>query len=283
MGQIGKITSSSNQQIKYINNLQTKASVRRKEGVFVVEGLKIFLEVPDELIVNIYVSESTIKDITETKKGFNDSIYEKVRKKLNNHDFTVISDDIAKNISDTVTDQGMFVVVKQLEYDIDDYINIEEKQIFVILDGLNDPGNMGTIIRTAEGAGVSMILTNKECVDIYNPKVTRATMGSLFRVPVKNCQNLVETIKYLKSKGIVMYGAHLNGKEYFADDALNESVCIFIGNEARGLSEEISNEADKLIRIPMMGKLESLNASVAAGILMYEARRKISKWQKVYT
>lgn len=282
MGQIGKITSSSNQQIKYINNLQTKASARRKEGVFVVEGLKIFLEVPDELIVNIYVSESTIKDITETKKGFNDSIYEKVRKKLNNHDFTVISDDIAKNISDTVTDQGMFVVVKQLEYDIDDYINIEEKQIFVILDGLNDPGNMGTIIRTAEGAGVSMILTNKECVDIYNPKVTRATMGSLFRVPVKNCQNLVETIKYLKSKGIVMYGAHLNGKEYFADDALNESVCIFIGNEARGLSEEISNEADKLIRIPMMGKLESLNASVAAGILMYEARRKISKWQKVY-
>lgn len=277
MGQIGKITSSSNQQIKYINNLQTKASARRKEGVFVVEGLKIFLEVPDELIVNIYVSESTIKDITETKKGFNDSIYEKVRKKLNNHDFTVISDDIAKNISDTVTDQGMFVVVKQLEYDIDDYINIEEKQIFVILDGLNDPGNMGTIIRTAEGAGVSMILTNKECVDIYNPKVTRATMGSLFRVPVKNCQNLVETIKYLKSKGIVMYGAHLNGKEYFADDALNESVCIFIGNEARGLSEEISNEADKLIRIPMMGKLESLNASVAAGILMYEARRKISK------
>lgn len=277
MGQIGKITSSSNQQIKYINNLQTKASVRRKEGVFVVEGLKIFLEVPDELIVNIYVSESTIKDITETKKGFNDSIYEKVRKKLNNHDFTVISDDIAKNISDTVTDQGMFVVVKQLEYDIDDYINIEEKQIFVILDGLNDPGNMGTIIRTAEGAGVSMILTNKECVDIYNPKVTRATMGALFRVPVKNCQNLVETIKYLKSKGIVMYGAHLNGKEYFADDALNESVCIFIGNEARGLSEEISNEADKLIRIPMMGKLESLNASVAAGILMYEARRKISK------
>ena len=126
MGQIGKITSSSNQQIKYINNLQTKASARRKEGVFVVEGLKIFLEVPDELIVNIYVSESTIKDITETKKGFNDSIYEKVRKKLNNHDFTVISDDIAKNISDTVTDQGMFVVVKQLEYDIDDFINIEE-------------------------------------------------------------------------------------------------------------------------------------------------------------
>lgn len=277
MGQVGRITSSSNQQIKYINNLQTKASARRKEGVFVVEGIKIFLEVPDELIVNIYVSESTIKDITETKKGFNDSIYEKVRKKLNNHDFTVISDDIAKNISDTVTDQGMFVVVKQLEYVIDDYINIEEKQIFVILDGLNDPGNMGTIIRTAEGAGVSMILTNKECVDIYNPKVTRATMGSLFRVPVKNCENLVETIKYLKSKGIVMYGAHLNGKEYFADDALNESVCIFIGNEARGLSEEISNEADKLIRIPMMGKLESLNASVAAGILMYEARRKISK------
>ena len=169
------------------------------------------------------------------------------------------------------------VELKYVEYDIDDYINIEEKQIFVILDGLNDPGNMGTIIRTAEGAGVSMILTNKECVDIYNPKVTRATMGSLFRVPVKNCQNLVETIKYLKSKGIVMYGAHLNGKEYFADDALNESVCIFIGNEARGLSEEISNEADKLIRIPMMGKLESLNASVAAGILMYEARRKISK------
>lgn len=275
MGQIAKITSSSNQQIKYINNLQTKASARRKEGVFVVEGIKIFLEVPDESIVSIYISESTLKDIREKKKGFNDSIYERVDKKLANHDYTEISDDIAKNISDTVTDQGMFIIVKQFEYNIDDYINIEEKQIFMILDGLNDPGNMGTIIRTAEGAGVSMILTNKECVDIYNPKVTRATMGSLFRVPIKNCDNLVETIKYLKNKGIVMYGAHLNGKEYFADDALNESVGIFIGNEARGLSDEVSNEADKLIKIPMMGKLESLNASVAAGILMYEARRKM--------
>lgn len=275
MSQVTKITSSSNGQIKYLNNLQTKSSFRKKEGRFVVEGVKIFLEIPEDRIDNIFISESTYKDIKESHKGFSEDIYRRVNEKLEKYEYTLITDDIAKNVSDTVTNQGIFVVVKKFEYDINEYINIEEKQIFLILDGLNDPGNMGTIIRTAEGAGVSAIVMNNSCVDIYNPKVTRATMGSLFRVPLIVSDNLIEDIEILKTNKVVMYGAHLMGKEYFSDGNFEESVGIFIGNEARGLSDEVSKMADKLIKIPMMGQLESLNASVAAGILMYEARRKM--------
>ena len=275
MAKINYISSVSNSQVKLINSLQNKSSQRKKEGLFVVEGIKIFIETPNELIHSIYVAESVLENLKNAKKGFNEDIHREVLNKLNNLDYILVSDEMAKHMSDTVNTQGIFTVVKMLNYDLSKLIHIEEKQIFLVLDGLSDPGNMGTIIRTAEGAGVSGIIMNKECVDIYNPKVTRSTMGSVFRVPFIIEETLNEAIELLKNSGVVTYAAHLNGSEYFSQDNLSGSVAIFIGNEARGLSENVSNMADKLIKIPMEGKLESLNASVAAAILMYEAKRKI--------
>jgi TrmH family RNA methyltransferase len=276
MAQIGEITSNSNGQVKNILALQKKSSARRKQGVFVAEGIKIFLEIPEKYIVSVYVSESTLAEI-HNNTGFDTSINERVRQKLELVPYIKISDDIALHMSDTVTPQGIIVVARMLEYSIEDYINIEENGTFLILEEIKDPGNMGTIIRTAEGAGIKMVIMDSKCVDIYNPKVVRSTMGSIFRVPFIIEESLSETIDLLKKNGIKTYAAHLEGKEYYDEDMFAESSAIMIGNEAKGLSEEISQMADKLIRIPMDGELESLNASVAAAILMYEARKKRNK------
>ena len=273
MSQTGEITSLANAQVKYVNALQNKASFRKKEGVFVVEGAKIFLETPEEYIKNIFISSSALEELN-SNKGFSQEIKEKILVKLDKLPYIKISDDVAKHISDTVTTQGIFIVVKQMNYKLKELINIEEKQTFLVLDEIKDPGNMGTIIRTAEGAGVSAIVMNKECVDVYNPKVTRSTMGSIFRVPFTIEENLLSAINELKQNGVVTYVAHLNGNDFYSEEVMTGSSAIYIGNEAKGLSDEVSATADKLIRIPMEGKLESLNASVAAAILMYEAKRK---------
>lgn len=273
MEKIQEITSLSNPQIKYIKSLQNKPSLRKKEGLFVVEGLKIFMETPTNLIKSVYISDNMLEDLSKGK-GFTEDIRKKALLKLENISYTKISDDISKSISDTVTPQGIFVIIKNFKYDLKDIIKKNKAQTFLVLEEIKDPGNMGTIIRTAEGAGISAIIMNSKCVDVFNPKVTRATMGSIFRVPFIIEETLNNSIKLLKENGVVTYAAHLSGSEYFDEENLKGSVAIFIGNEAKGLSDEVTKMADRLIKIPMEGELESLNAGIAAGILMYEAKRK---------
>ena len=127
-------------------------------------------------------------------------------------------------------------------------------------------------MRTGEGAGITGIVMSNDSVDLYNPKVIRSTMGSVFRVPVAVVPDLQDAIKKMKQNGIETYAAHLNGMEY-QKGAFGKDIALLIGNEAKGLSDEVSVMADKLIKIPMEGKVESLNAAVATAILMYEARR----------
>ena len=148
----------------------------------------------------------------------------------------------------------------------------KEKSCIVVLDRLQDPGNMGTIVRTGEAAGISGIIMSKDSADIYNPKVIRSTMGSIFRVPLAIVDDLATAVDTLKDNGITTYAAHLKG-ELYNSGSLTKDCALLIGNEARGLSEEISAKADKLIKIPMHGKVESLNAAIATAILMYEAAR----------
>jgi len=272
LSQIHEITSPTNPKVKFVSSLKDKSSLRKKEGLFVVEGVKIFLEIPENLIESVYVTKNVVED---SKNGFSEEIYNKVLKKLEKIPYTLISQDVAKHMSDTVTPQGIFMVSKMPKYELGSIIDNRKKQIFLVLDEIKDPGNMGTIIRTCEGAGVAAIIMNKCCVDVFNPKVTRSTMGSLFRVPFIIEEDLTETVMKLQKSGITTYAAHLKGKEYFDDETFKGSVAIFIGNEAKGLSDEITKMADKLVKIPMEGRLESLNASVAAAILMYEAKRKI--------
>lgn len=250
------ISSLANQHIKDINRLQTKSSARRKEKLFVIEGLKLYQEAPKADIVNTYVSESFLKEHKEQLKT----------------SYIVVKDNIFKEISDTVTPQGIICVVRQKEYSLKTILKKDKKQIFVLLESLQDPGNLGTIMRTAEGAGAAAVIMNKTTVDLFNPKVIRSTMGSVFRVPFLVYENLSEAVKELQVQNVKVYAAHLEGKLFYNEQTYEESSAFLIGNESKGLSEEMSSLADCLIKIPMEGQLESLNAAVSAALLMYQAR-----------
>lgn len=256
-----KITSTSNDKIKRLINLKNKAQSRRKEKVFIVEGIKMYKETPKDRIESIFVEENFAKAHSE-------EITDR---------YTIVTENVFKQISDTVTPQGILAVVRQKEVKLEEILKKDEKQLYILLENLQDPGNLGTIVRTAEGAGVSAVIAGKTTVDIYNPKVIRSTMGAVYRVPYIVVDDLAAEIDYLKENGVSVYAAHLNGRDYYDDENYNESTAFIIGNEANGLTEEISKKADKLVKIPMSGQLESLNASVAAAILMYEARKKICK------
>lgn len=150
----------------------------------------------------------------------------------------------------------------------------KEAPLLVILEGLQDPGNLGTIVRTGEGAGIDGVIMSKNTVDIYNPKTIRATMGSIYRVPFLYAEDLPQVILKLRDKKIRTFAAHLQGKEYYDVQEMKEGCAFLIGNEGNGLSKEIAGLAEKYIKIPMLGQVESLNAAVAAAILMYEAAAK---------
>ena len=214
------ITSTSNEQIKKLIQLKEKSKVRKTTGTFTVEGKKMFVEIPAEDLVSVYVSETFLKENGELVK----------EKK-----YQIVSDQVFKKISDTVTPQGIVAVVKQKSYSIDYIIEKrnKEKSCIVVLDRLQDPGNMGTIVRTGEAAGISGIIMSKDSADIYNPKVIRSTMGSIFRVPFAIVDDLAAAVDTLKDNGITTYAAHLKG-ELYNSGSLTKDCALLIGNEARG-------------------------------------------------
>ena len=150
----------------------------------------------------------------------------------------------------------------------------EEKPLLMVLEDLQDPGNAGTIIRTGEGAGVSGVFLTKTCVDITNPKVIRATMGSVYRIPFFYVEDVVSLKQKLQGREIRFFAAHLQGKNSYDRESYEDGTAFLIGNEGKGLTDQAADAADCLIRIPMCGQVESLNAAMAAGILMYEAARQ---------
>lgn len=261
------ITSNTNEQIKNLIQLKEKGKTRKKSGTFIVEGIKMFTEIPARDFVKAYVSES-----------FYDRNQERITRYFTDNNIKeepqLVSDSVFKKISDTVTPQGILAVVKQKNYSLEQIMNgrNKEKSCIVVLDRIQDPGNLGTIVRTGEAAGITGIIMSSTTVDIYNPKVIRSTMGSIYRVPFVIVEDLQETIGKMKKEGITCFAAHLKGEVYHAG-TLTGDCGLLIGNEAQGLSKEVSDMADKWIKIPMKGKVESLNAAIATSILMYEAMR----------
>lgn len=253
------ITSTSNEKIKRVTMLVNNAKARRKEGLFAVEGLRIASEIPEGVLEECYVSEGFAAE-HEISEIFG---YET--------DTVVVSSAVFKKMSDTQNPQGILCVCRKNEETADDFLSgrrIGELRL-LILEGIQDPGNLGTMIRTAEGAGFDAIIADENTVDVYNPKVTRSTMGSLFRMPVIYTQDLPAFIDDIKQSSVTVYAAHLDGKKSYREVRYGSRIAFLIGNEGAGLSDEITKKADELVRIPMQGKLESLNAAVAAALLMY--------------
>ena len=254
------ITSTSNPQVKRLLQLQKKSKARNEEKVFLVEGLRMFSEVPKERVEKVYISES----LYNRKKLVQD---------LRDFDVEILSDSVFSRVSDTKTPQGILCVVRQKTYDLEKIFKIKNPH-FNILDNLQDPGNLGTIVRTAEGAGVDAVFLSKESVDIYNPKTIRSTMGSIYRMPVIYVEDLLKLLKTLKNQGILSYAAHLEGERSYDLENYKTGTAILIGNEGNGLREEVANAADIRVKIPMQGQVESLNAAVAATVFMFEVARQ---------
>ncbi len=258
------ITSTSNGKVKQIVQWQSKAKERRKDGIFLAEGVKMFGEAPVDWILEVYVSTKLLAQLSQET-----AIYEKLQKV----GFEEVTEEVFSKISDTQTPQGILTVMRQPVYQLSQLLNAENP-LLVVLEDLQDPGNLGTIIRTGEGAGITGVIMSKQTVDIFNPKVIRATMGSVYRVPFVYVEDLVETMNLLHQQGIHTYAAHLQGKEYYDSFSFNQSTAFLIGNEGNGLSRQVADAAEHYLKIPMEGQVESLNAAVATALLMYEAHRQ---------
>lgn len=185
------ITSTSNAQIKELAKLQKKSRLRDEKGIFLVEGPRMTEEIPAERIEKVYASESFAKK--------NKEFLEKLQAPVE-----LLTDTVFAYVSDTKTPQGILAIVKRLNYTMNDLMQVKNQKAphLVVLDNLQDPGNLGTIFRTAEAAGVTGILLSKDCVDVYNPKVIRSTMGAVFRMPFLYVEDLPGKIKELQNDGI---------------------------------------------------------------------------------
>lgn len=257
------ITSKDNENIKSIKKLKER-KYRDLNNEYIIEGIKILKEAIQEkaVIKKIVICEECLA---------NNIIDEKLLYEIAKYDCLYVSKKIFEGLTDVSKPQGILAVVeKNNKKDI----NYTE-DIIVALDGLQDPGNLGTILRTLDSANLSQVIVSKDTVDAYNPKVVRSTMGAIFRVNIVEAENLKETLKEMKRHKYKVMCTDLTASKNIYEIDYNKKILV-IGNEANGISKELLDMADEKIIIPMLGKTESLNASVATSIIVYEyVRRKI--------
>ena len=179
---------------------------------------------------------------------------------------------IFDKLAQTVTSQGILAIVVKEAARKEDFINLPGSN-FIVLDRLQDPGNIGTILRTADAAGYKLAILMKGTADVYAPKVVRAATGSLFRMPVVSMASAKELAEFTGAAGKKLTATCLDARRWYYDEDLTHDIALIIGNEGNGISRDLIESSDIQIKIPMQGNIESLNAAVAAGVLMYEAMR----------
>lgn len=258
------ITSKDNDVVKSIKKLKDK-KYRDEEGCYLIEGIKIIEEAIEEkaIIEKIVICEECIQS---------SEINQKLLYEIAKYDCIYVSKKVFESLTTVVAPQGMLAVVRKNSNNTPiDY----SQDIILVLDGIQDPGNLGTILRTADSVNLKQIIVSNKTADVYNPKVVRSTMGAIFRVKVIEAENLVATLKEIKKNKLKIMATSLGGTENIYDIEYKKKV-IVIGNEANGVSKEVLDIADKKVIIPMLGKTESLNAAVATSVILYEyVRQKI--------
>jgi len=257
------INSQENINIKEVRSLSMKKQ-RDAKGVFVVEGVRAVRDAfeagADVKVEKLFLSEKVLNS---------GDLGAKIMDNLSTlENVFLVREELFSKISGTETPQGVLAVVRQPRYDIDSIIM--NANFVVVLENIQDPGNLGTIIRTADAVGADIVLLTNGCVDIYNAKVVRSTMASLFHVPVGRMIGIEQCYLDLKSAGFRIIATKGEGVQSYLDTDFSGKVAIVVGNEANGLTQEAIEQADLCVGIPMHGKADSLNVAVAAGILMYE-------------
>lgn len=258
------IKSKDNNTLKEIKKLKEK-KYRVENKKFIVEGFR-FLEEgfkSDFIIDKLFIKESSVDKFKEKFYFYINEYEEKL---------FIINDSLFKNISGTENSQGVLAVLQMKEENFN-----KEEGLYILADKVQDPGNLGTIIRTAHSAGCRGVILSKDTVDLYNEKTLRATMGSIFNIPIIHDENLVFT-KRLISEGYNLVCSSLDTEKNFYEVNLVDNVIIAVGNEGNGISDEVMNLATFKVKIPMIGNTESLNVAIAASIMIYEGvRQKLNK------
>ena len=260
------ISSKDNDLIKHIRKLKDK-KYRDENNEYIIEGIKLIEEAVKE---NAEIKKVIVCDDTTRTYEIPTNVMLEIAK----YECVYVTEKIFNMITQVTNPQGIMAIVKKNVTNSEiDY----SQHIIVVLDGVQDPGNLGTILRTVDSVGLSQIIVSKETADAFNPKVVRSTMGAIFRVKIIESEDLQETIKQMKKHHFKLMVTSLQTNKSIYDMELNKRI-IVIGNEANGVSKMLQDMSDEKVKIPMLGKTESLNASVATGIILYEyVRQKLSK------
>ena len=281
-----RITSAANPRIKRLTALQQKHRERERERAYAAEGVRLFSDTPQELIEEVFLTEKLLSD----DPG--------IAAKLQGCRAFLIPESLLEKVSDTRSPQGVIFTVKMREYAERDLLGgwdpdadlsagaagansasgkASVAPLLLVLEDIRDPGNLGTMFRSAEAAGVTGILMSAGTADIYQPKAVRSTMSAVYRVPHRYTDDLCGDIERLKDMGITVFAADLKAAKAYDTYNYVKPSAILIGNEAHGLTPEVAAAAGRSIIIPMCGGIESLNAAVAASVLMFEAARQRRK------
>ena len=246
----GLITSKTNELIKHVKSLLQK-KYRDEYGEYIVEGIKMVKEaiLEKQEISHIIVSENLPESFEFPSAE-------------------IVSESVFSYLSDTKTPQGVLAVVKKKPS------SEVTGDIVFVLDHVQDPGNVGTIIRSLDATGITDLIVSEGCADVYSPKVVRSTMGGIFRVNIILVNDQKESLEMLKEKGYSTVATSLDTPSLIYEIDFHQKQAIIIGNESQGVSQEILDLADQKVKIPMQGKAESLNAAVAASVIAYEAVRQ---------
>ena len=248
------ITSVQNARIKHVVALQQKSSLRREEGLFVVEGQREI----EHCIACGYEIEKLFVLNTISYTGHSPA--------------TLVSPQVYEKMAYRESTEGIIAVAKTKQHRLKD-LSLKDNPLIVVLERVEKPGNLGAILRSAEAAGVDAVIVCDPLTDLYNPNLIRASIGGVFNVPVAVCTS-EECIAFLKQRHITILTAQLQDSYEYYDYDMRPATAIVMGTESTGLTQQWREAADAHIRIPMLGRLDSLNVSVSAAILMYEAVRQ---------
>ena len=243
-----RITSLKNPKVQLWKSLKDRKG-RRETGCFLVEGRKMV----EEALVSSFGVEAGLVD---AERAGEFALPQDIP-------VTTMPAHVLSAVCDTKTPQGIAAVVRLHQAEI-------SGGRLVALDGVQDPGNVGTIIRTADAAGLEGIILSEQCADVFSPKTLRATMGSIFRMPMVVTSDLPGYLTALREDGYSIISSQLDGEPFYQRSPVGEKFCLIIGNEGNGISDEVKATATHRVKLPMRGGAESLNAAIAAGIMMYD-------------
>jgi len=264
-----QITSTANDTVRLAVQLRQKGAVRSSTGLFVIEGARLVADAPEDALETVFATEQ-----------FLSCTQPQLKDRLERMHTVCVTEHVLEKMSDTKTPQGIMAFAHMPSYTREQLMRAAgpdgaaRQSLLLVLEDIQDPGNLGTMFRTAEAAGATGIIMSRGTADVFHPKTVRATMSSIFRVPFMTVDSIADEVLSLQQQGVATYAAYLGAHRAYDEPDYSGDTAFLIGNEAHGLDSRTAQAAGEKVIIPMEGRIESLNAAMSAGILLYEASRQ---------